>query len=82
MVSELVVIILSFNLIYPTENIMKQDPHVNSAVMFGRGKFNAGILVDPASGYGFDPSDPVKLEKFRNDIWLVLLVIFNFKLIL
>lgn len=61
---------------------MSQDPHVNSAVMFGRGKFNAGMLVDPAPGYGFDPSDPAKLKKFRDDIWLVPPAVRNLNLIL
>ena len=37
--------------------------------MFGRGKFNAGILVDPKPEYKFDPRDTKKLAEFRNLIW-------------
>ena len=39
--------------------------------MFGRGHFNAGVLVDPKPDHKFDPSDPEKLSAFRNKIWSV-----------
>lgn len=39
--------------------------------MFGRGKFQVGVLIEPKSEYGFDPEDQLKLERFRNMIWLV-----------
>lgn len=51
--------------------MLNQDPHVLSSVMFGRGRFQAGILVDPKSEYRFDPSDEVRLAEFRNKIWRV-----------
>lgn len=51
---------------------MNQDPRVRSSLMFGRGKFNAGILVDPQPEYAFDPVDEAKLIEFRNLIWLEL----------
>ncbi|TCD61298.1 putative NRPS-like protein biosynthetic cluster [Steccherinum ochraceum] len=53
----------------PLESILNQDPRVRSSLMFGRGKFNAGILVDPRPEYAFDPVDEAKLVQFRNDIW-------------
>ncbi|KAL6306740.1 hypothetical protein BKA93DRAFT_894740 [Sparassis latifolia] len=53
----------------PLENILNQDPHVQSSVMFGRGRFQAGILVDPKIEFKFDPADGVKLAAFRNNIW-------------
>ena len=53
----------------PLEAILNQDPHVNASVMFGRGKFNAGVLVDPKPQYRFDPADTEKLSQFRNLIW-------------
>ena len=49
--------------------MLNQDPHVQSCVMFGRGKFQAGILVDAKPAFKFDPSDETTLEKFRNKIW-------------
>ncbi|KAI0070731.1 acetyl-CoA synthetase-like protein, partial [Panus rudis PR-1116 ss-1] len=53
----------------PLENMLNQDPHVQAAVMFGRGKFNAGVLIDPRPAYAFDPADEKKLVEFRNMIW-------------
>ena len=37
--------------------------------MFGRGRFNAGIIVDPREQYKFDPNDQEKLIEFRETIW-------------
>ncbi len=51
------------------ENMLNQDPHVQACVMFGRGKFQAGILVDAKPAFKFDPSDETALENFRNKIW-------------
>ena len=52
--------------------MLNQDPHVERCVMFGRGRFNAGILVDPKPQYKFDPKDSKKLAEFRNIIWYVI----------
>jgi hypothetical protein len=54
-----------------TEAILNQDPHVQSAVMFGRGKFQAGVLIDPIPAQRFDPSNEERLAEFRNAIWFV-----------
>ncbi|KAJ6553311.1 hypothetical protein B0H19DRAFT_1263705 [Mycena capillaripes] len=53
----------------PLENILNQDTRVLSSVMFGRGRFQAGVIVDPKPAFKFDPSDSVKLAEFRNKIW-------------
>ncbi|KAJ8690362.1 hypothetical protein PTI98_011791 [Pleurotus ostreatus] len=53
----------------PLENILNQDPRVQTTVMFGRGRFNVGVIVDPRPEYRFDPSDAAKLAEFRNAIW-------------
>ncbi|KAJ3532133.1 hypothetical protein NM688_g7469 [Phlebia brevispora] len=53
----------------PLEHILQQDPHVQSALMFGRGRFNAGVLIEPKEQYKFDPADQAKLVAFRNAIW-------------
>jgi hypothetical protein len=37
--------------------------------MFGRGKFHAGILIEPTPGHKFDPTDVERLSQFRNEIW-------------
>lgn len=51
------------------ESILHRDPHVTASLMFGRGRFQAGILVEPKPEYQFDPSDERKLAEFRNKIW-------------
>ncbi|OBZ79958.1 L-aminoadipate-semialdehyde dehydrogenase large subunit [Grifola frondosa] len=53
----------------PLENILNQDPHVLSSVMFGRGRFNAGVLIDPRPAFKFDPKNAEELAAFRNKIW-------------
>ncbi|KAH7912698.1 hypothetical protein BJ138DRAFT_1083028 [Hygrophoropsis aurantiaca] len=53
----------------PLETMLNQDPSVLTSVMFGRGRFYAGILVDPQPHLRFDPSDESRLVQFRNKIW-------------
>ncbi len=52
-----------------TEKIINDDPHVKCSLMFGRGKFQNGLLIEPTEDYAFDPSDVKKLEVYRNKIW-------------
>lgn len=51
------------------EPLLNQDPYIAAAVMFGRGKFQPGVLIDPKPEYKFDPNDIAKLEAFRNAVW-------------
>ncbi|SJL02274.1 uncharacterized protein ARMOST_05600 [Armillaria ostoyae] len=37
--------------------------------MFGRGKYQVGVLVEPGPQFSFDPVDEIKLAEFRNLIW-------------
>ncbi|KAI0634096.1 acetyl-CoA synthetase-like protein [Trametes polyzona] len=53
----------------PIESIINKDPHVHCSVMFGRGKFQNGILVEPAEDFQVDSSDVKAVEAFRNLIW-------------
>ncbi|KAI0045616.1 acetyl-CoA synthetase-like protein [Auriscalpium vulgare] len=53
----------------PLEGILNQDRHVMAAVMFGRGKPQNGVIIDPKPQYAFDPQDEQKLIEFRNAIW-------------
>ncbi|KAK0238145.1 hypothetical protein EDD85DRAFT_921521 [Armillaria nabsnona] len=50
----------------PLEGILNQDPHIAGSIMFGRGKFHAGVLIDPKP---VEPSDTKQLTDFRNQIW-------------
>ena len=53
------------------ETILCQDPHVQSAVIFGRGQFQNGVIIDPKTKFVFDPKDEARLAQFRNVIWSV-----------
>ena len=61
-------------LILGKESMMKKDPHIAASVMFGHGRFQAGILVKPKGEFAFDPVDEVALAEFRNKIWCVVRV--------
>ncbi|RPD67101.1 acetyl-CoA synthetase-like protein [Lentinus tigrinus ALCF2SS1-7] len=53
----------------PLETIINNDPHVQACLMFGQGKFQNGVLIEPKAKYKFDPGDTAKLQEFRNMIW-------------
>ncbi|CAL1709825.1 unnamed protein product [Somion occarium] len=53
----------------PLEKILLEDPHVQGAIMFGRGRPHNGVLIEPKAGYNFDSRDHTKLAQFRNLIW-------------
>ena len=53
--------------------MINDDPHVHGSVMFGRGKFQNGVLIEPSEDYQIDPSDTKQLEAYRNKIWYVSL---------
>ena len=55
----------------PLETIIANHPLVRACVMFGRAKFQTGIVIEPAPERKFDPKDEAKLAEFRNEIWLV-----------
>lgn len=59
---------------YPVfaENIINEDPHIVSSVVFGRQRFNAGVIVELKPEYRFDASDETKLAEWRNKIWSVI----------
>ncbi|KAL6300786.1 hypothetical protein BKA93DRAFT_752423 [Sparassis latifolia] len=50
------------------EAIFVADPHIQAALIFGRGRFQNGVLIQPTEP--FDPNDEEKLAAFRlNKIW-------------
>ncbi|KAF8066748.1 hypothetical protein FPV67DRAFT_1496289 [Lyophyllum atratum] len=53
----------------PMETIINRHPKVASCLIFGRGRFQAGVLVEPIEQCAFDPSDLQRLAAFRNLIW-------------
>ncbi len=51
------------------EKTITTDKRIAAAVMFGRSRFQPGVLVSPAPGYGFDPTNEKDLADFRASIW-------------
>ena len=47
-------------------------PMVAGAVIFGRGRNECGILVEPNAQYAVDAEDPTATVQFRQKIWYVL----------
>lgn len=52
-----------------SEIIINSDPHVHACLIFGQGKFQNGVLIEPKEEYKFNPKNSTKLEEFRNKIW-------------
>ncbi|KAI0669497.1 acetyl-CoA synthetase-like protein [Trametes maxima] len=53
----------------PIEGILAHDPHIASAILFGRHRIEPGVLIEPAAGVSVPPGDAQKLEEFRDLIW-------------
>lgn len=51
------------------ENFLATRPTVQGAIMFGRGKSEPGILLEPTPEHAFDPKDAKRLVEYRNNIW-------------
>ena len=57
-----------------TETILVQDPHIRAAVIFGRGRTQNGVIIEPAAGFKFDVEDVLERERFIECIWYVPLI--------
>ncbi|KAF5351531.1 hypothetical protein D9758_007233 [Tetrapyrgos nigripes] len=57
---------------FPIESLLLRDERITYAIMFGRAKFQAGVLITPSNALVFDPADTVKLAEYRNMIWDVV----------
>ncbi|KAF9544259.1 acetyl-CoA synthetase-like protein [Agrocybe pediades] len=53
----------------PLEHILGRDPHIRSAVIFGRGQFQAGVIIDPKPEFAPDVKDKSQLDAFLEKIW-------------
>ncbi|KAG1905243.1 putative aminoadipate reductase [Suillus fuscotomentosus] len=53
----------------PMESIISANPHVNGTVIFGRGRNQVGILIEPRAGCEIDVDDEKDLAEFRNRVW-------------
>ncbi|TFY83888.1 hypothetical protein EWM64_g125 [Hericium alpestre] len=48
---------------------LEADVKVKNAIVFGTGRTQNGVLVEPLPEFAFDPSDETALAAFRNEIW-------------
>ncbi|KAJ3557213.1 hypothetical protein NM688_g1592 [Phlebia brevispora] len=53
----------------PLERILAQDPHIQSAVIFGRSRTQNGVIIEPRKAYWFDIGDDVQRDEFVRAIW-------------
>ncbi|KAJ6553072.1 hypothetical protein B0H19DRAFT_1030172, partial [Mycena capillaripes] len=53
----------------PLEDIISSSPHVAGAVIFGHGRPQTGILIEPAEDLTIDVDNEVQLAELRNKIW-------------
>ncbi|KIK79350.1 hypothetical protein PAXRUDRAFT_36462 [Paxillus rubicundulus Ve08.2h10] len=56
----------------PIESIINSSPLVKGAVMFGRERNQAGILVEPRPEHAIDVNDEKAVVEFRKKIWPVV----------
>ena len=55
----------------PHELRITAHPMVSGAVVFGRGRNECGMLIEPKPEYAVDNSDEDAVMAFRNKIWYV-----------
>ncbi|KAI6042367.1 male sterility protein-domain-containing protein, partial [Pisolithus marmoratus] len=55
----------------PMESVIRSSRYVSGVCMFGRGRFQTGVLVEPRPEYAIDVEDHKQAVEFRNLIWHV-----------
>ncbi|KAJ4474501.1 acetyl-CoA synthetase-like protein [Lentinula aciculospora] len=53
----------------PIEHVVIQNPSTQGAVVFGRQREQAGILIEPTTDNHIDVTDEAAVSRFRNKIW-------------
>ncbi|KAG7444602.1 NRPS-like enzyme [Guyanagaster necrorhizus] len=56
----------------PIEACLVADRRIAAAVMFGRSKFQPGVLIQPTPYEAFDSSDVIRLAEYRTKIWATI----------
>lgn len=55
----------------PQEGLISSSPMASAAVMFGRGKNECGVLIEPSPAHTIDIDNITSVVQFRNEIWYV-----------
>lgn len=53
------------------ETVISASSFLSGVCMFGRGRNQTGVLVEPRPEYALDVTDPAQVAEFRNKIWYV-----------
>lgn len=53
----------------PQEGLIGTSPMLTGAVMFGRGRDQCGIILEPTPEHAINPNDGVEVPNFRNAVW-------------
>lgn len=53
----------------PIETIIAHDPAVEGALLFGRGKPQIGVIIEPKQDHIVDTQDPSAVERYIDLIW-------------
>ncbi|KAH9951150.1 hypothetical protein B0H21DRAFT_855734, partial [Amylocystis lapponica] len=53
----------------PQEHLITAHSFVSGALMFGRGRMQVGVLVEPHPAHAVEPGNEKALVEFRNAIW-------------
>lgn len=53
----------------PQEGHLVSNSIITGAVMFGRGRTQAGVLIEPHPAHAIDPLDEQAVVAFRQKIW-------------
>ncbi|KZT27278.1 acetyl-CoA synthetase-like protein, partial [Neolentinus lepideus HHB14362 ss-1] len=56
----------------PMESKILSSPLVVGAIMFGRGRNQVGVLIEPRQEHLMNTDDPASLADFRNQIWSIV----------
>lgn len=54
------------------EDYLNSVPMVSSAIMFGRGRSQPGVIIELTPAHAIDPKDESALVAVRNKLWYVL----------
>lgn len=55
----------------PMETVISASPILFGVCMFGRGRDQTGVLVEPKPEYAIDVTDGELVAEFRNKVWCV-----------
>ncbi|THH03896.1 hypothetical protein EW145_g5919, partial [Phellinidium pouzarii] len=56
----------------PLERMLNHHPLVEASVIFGRGRFQCGVLIQPVQSASFNSTNTTQLVEFRDAVWPII----------